>query len=120
MRDYLSVTTVIFDGECDFCRSCIEWVQNRYQIQALANQSIDPVEYGVTREQCEKSVIVIENQILVGAKAVAYLLKKTEHRYLGKLLKLLGPLGEYGYKYVASHREGKLVALLHWFIKKNK
>ena len=118
MSDYLPVTTVIFDGECDFCRSCVEWVNNRYRIEAIPNQNIEPDRYGITREQCEKSVVVIDAKTYFGAEAVALLLKKSGHRILSLLITLLGPIGNWGYKYVAAHRDGKLVAFLHWIIRK--
>ena len=111
------MTTVIFDGECAFCRSCVEWVKNRYQINALANQEIDPSMYGITREQCDKSVVVIDSQTYFGAKAVAFLLARTGHPIMAKLLRISGPIGEFGYRYVASQRDGRLVALLHWLVK---
>ena len=110
---------MIFDGQCAFCRSCVEWVKNRYQINALANQEIDPAMYGVTREQCDKSVVVIDSQTYFGASAVAFLLAKTGHPVMGKLLRASGPIGESGYRYVANHRDGRLVALIHRIVKSN-
>lgn len=109
---------VIYDGECDFCKSCVTWVKARAEIEALPNQSIDPSTYGVTREQCEKSVVVITDQIFFSAKAIAKLLKLCGYPFLAKLLKITGPVGEWGYKYVASHRDGLLVRILHYLIKK--
>ena len=109
---------VIYDGECDFCKSCVTWVKARAEIEALPNQSIDPSTYGVTREQCEKPVVVITDQIFFSAKAIAKLLKLCGYPFLAKLLKITGPVGEWGYKYVASHRDGLLVRILHYLIKK--
>ena len=110
---------IIFDGECDFCRDCVKWVKNRITTTAIENQSIDPNTYGITREQCEKSVVVIDDKTYFGAKAVAHLLRKTGHKYLAALLSTSGPIGEFGYRYVAEHRGGKLVALLHELIKRS-
>ena len=109
---------VIYDGECEFCKSCIRWISNRTDIKALANQSIDPNIYGITRAQCEKSVVVIDADTHFGAKAVAHLLERSGAKTLALILKASGPVGEYGYRYVASHREGRLVAALHWVVKK--
>ena len=109
---------MIYDGECDFCKSCVAWVKARAEIEALPNQSIDPSTYGVTREQCEKSVVVITDQIYFSTNAIAELLKLCGHPYLAKFLKLSGPIGEWGYKYVAKHRDGLLVRILHYLIKK--
>ena len=111
------MTTVIFDGQCAFCRSCVEWVKNRYQINALANQEIDPAMYGITREQCDKSVVVIDSQNYFGASAIALLLARTGHPFMAKLLRTSGSIGEFCYRYVASHRDGRLVELLHWIVK---
>lgn len=116
-------TTVIYDGECEFCKSCVDWVLNRYKAEALAYQEIDPKKFlgfGVTKEQCQKSVVVIETEPYFGARAVSILLKRSGHSILGTLLKLSGPIGELGYRYVAGHRDGWLVAQLHALIKKSK
>ena len=117
--DSAMVTTVIYDGTCDFCKSCVEWVQARTEIKAISNQSIEPSDYGVTRNDCEKSVVVITDKTYFAAKAVAILLKQSGHRLLSQALNYSGPVGEFGYKYVASHRNGVLVKILHWIIKKS-
>ena len=110
-------TTVIYDGECDFCVSCVEWVKARTEINAYANQSINPAEFGVTKAQCEISVVVIADRTYFAAKAVALLLKESGHKYLALALRLSGPIGEFGYRYVAAHRNGFLVRTLHWLIR---
>ena len=117
--DSAMVTTVIYDGTCDFCKSCVEWVQARTEIKAIPNQSIEPSEYGITREECESSVVVITDNTYFAAKAVVILLKQTGHRFLASALIHSGPVGELGYKYIASHRNGILVKILHWLIKKS-
>ena len=110
-------TTVIYDGECDFCLSCVEWVKARTEINAFANQSINPAEFGVTKAQCEKSVIVISDRIYFEAVAVAVLLNQSGHKFLAKTLLASGPFGTFGYRYVAAHRNGFLVRTLHWLIR---
>ena len=110
--------TVIYDGECDFCRTCVDWVKALAEINAIANQKINPAEFGITREQCEKSVVVVADKTYFAARAVAVILDKSGHKVLAKLLRLSGKLGEVGYKYVAEHRNGLLVAALHWVIKR--
>jgi predicted DCC family thiol-disulfide oxidoreductase YuxK len=116
--DYAMATTVIYDGECDFCISCVEWVKARTEIIAFAHQKINPADYGVTKAQCEKSVVVIADRTYFAAKAVAFLLKLSGHKFLSLTLRLSGPIGELGYSYVAAHRSGFLVRILHWIIKK--
>ena len=111
--------TVIYDGQCDFCIACVAWIQNRIEIEALANQDIEPADFGVTREECEKSVVVIADQTYSGADAVAYLLKQSGNSLTSRIIKLSGPFGKVGYRYVAKHRDGALVRILHWIIKKS-
>ena len=94
------------------------WVKARREIEAIPNQIIDPAAYGITREECEKSVVVITDRTYFSAKAIAELLKLCGYPFLGKLLKITGPIGEWGYKYVANHRDGLLVRILHYLIKK--
>jgi len=113
------VTTVIYDGTCDFCKSCINWVKARTEISAIPNQSIEPTEYGITRDDCEKSVVVITEKTYFAAKAVAIILKQSGHKFLAAALIYSGPIGELSYKYVANHRDGILVKILHWLIKKS-
>lgn len=109
---------VIYDGECGFCKSCVAWVKARTEIEAIANQSIDPAKYGVTREQCEESVVVITNQTYFSAEAIAELLKLCNHNLMAKLITCSGRLGLIVYKYVAKHRNGLLVKFLRYLIKK--
>ena len=109
---------VIYDGECDFCKSCVNWVKARAEIEAIPNQSIDPAKYDITRNQCEKSVVVITDRNYFSAKAIAELLKHCDHLLLAKFLQISGPIGEWGYRYVATHRNGSLVRFLHYLIKK--
>ena len=110
---------VIYDGQCDFCIACVAWIQNRIEIEAFANQDIEPADFGVTREQCEKSVVVIADSTYFGADAVAFLLKHSGNSLFSRIIKLSGPLGKVGYRYVANHRDGALVRILHWIIKKS-
>ena len=114
---YYSMTTVIYDGQCDFCLSCVEWVKARTNINALPSQSINPADFGITKAQCEKSVVVISDQTYFEAAAVAHLLHKCGHKLLAKALAFSGPIGNFGYRYVAGHRNGLLVKILHQLIK---
>ena len=114
-----NLPVVIYDGNCEFCFDCVQWVKRQAEIFALASQSIKPADYGVTREQCEKSVVVINGgQIYFGAAAVAFLLGKCGHWLGAWLLRVIGGVGEAGYRYVASHRSGLLVRILHWYVKR--
>ena len=114
-----NLPVVIYDGNCGFCFDCVQWVRRQAEVVAVASQSINPADYGVTREQCEKSVVVINGgQIYFGAAAVAVLLSECGHRLGAWLLRTSGGVGEAGYRYVASHRSGLLVRILHWYVKR--
>ena len=114
-----SEIVVIYDGECAFCKECVRWVARRATITALPFQSADLAKFNLTYERCSKEVVAIINgKVCGGASAVAALLKVGRHRALGNLIKLSGPLGRMGYRWVASHRDGLLVrsatALMKW------
>ena len=109
----VSNVTVIYDGECDFCRECVKWVQKRAQVTALPFQTTDLSRFGLTYDRCSKEVVVlIENEVFGGAAAVAELLQVTGYKFLGVLLKMSGPFGRFGYRWVARHRGGWLIQTL--------
>ena len=110
--------TVIYDGQCDFCKSCVAWAKNRAQLNAIPNQQLVLSEYGLTQEQVEKSVVVISDKTYFGAAAVAQVLIVTGNPGLSKLIGFLGPISELSYKYIATHRNGLLVKLLHAVIRR--
>jgi predicted DCC family thiol-disulfide oxidoreductase YuxK len=110
--------TVIYDGNCDFCKSCVEWAMKRAQLIALPNQDLALSEYGLTQEQVEKSVVVVSDKTYFGAAAVAQVLIVTGNPGLSKLIGFLGPISELSYKYIATHRNGLLVKLLHAVIRR--
>ena len=111
--------TVIYDGHCDFCKSCVAWAKNRAQLNAIPNQQLVLSEYGLTQDQVEKSVVVISDKTYFGAAAVAQVLNVTGNSVSSNLIRILGPISEFGYKYIAAHRDGFLVKSIHWFINRN-
>ena len=114
----MTFSTVIYDGNCGFCKSCVEWVKSRVEINAEPNQSVDLNKYGLTRDQVDKSVVVIaDGKTLFGARAVAKLLKISGWGVVGYLLQTSGPIGEMKYRYVAGHRNGLVVKILHKLVK---
>ena len=114
-----NLPVVIYDGNCGFCFDCVQWVKRQTEVVAVASQSIMPADYGVTREQCEISVVVINGgQIYFAAAAVSFLLSECGHWLGSWLLRVSGGLGEAGYRYVANHRSGLLVRILHWYVKR--
>ncbi len=101
----MSQITVIFDGECEFCRQAINWIQRKVQITALPFQRSDLTPFNLTREQCAKQVYVIsEGKTLGGAAGIAYLLKQRGNSIQSTIITISGPLGRAGYRWIASHR----------------
>lgn len=111
-------TIVFYDGDCDFCLACVNWVKSRYEIEALPNNSPRISNYGLTREIVDKSVVVIDSEVLTAARAVAFLINRSGFKKSALFLKALGPIGEIGYKYVANHRNGLIVKIAHQLILK--
>ena len=102
----MSHTTVIFDGECEFCRQSVTWIQHKLQVTALPFQTADLSAFNLTREQCAKQVYVIcENKTLGGADAIAFLLKNRGNRFQSTIIKASGPIGRSAYRWIASHRK---------------
>ena len=110
--------TVIYDGECDFCKECVKWVERKRAITAIPFQSADLVRYGVTYEQCSKEVVVLrDGEVLGGANAIVQLLHASGHKTASLLLRLSGPVGRTGYKWIAAHRNSALVRCAHRFVR---
>ncbi len=109
---------VIYDGQCDLCKRSITWVKKRLSVEAISYQDGDLASFGLTTTQCAKSVYVIDGQSQYkGADAVALLLKKRGNKVLAKLLSASGPIGRWGYLWVASHRSSLLVRTLSRLIR---
>jgi len=109
---------VIYDDECAFCESSIKWIEQRLDVDSMPFQKADLAKYGLTYQQCSKSVQVIANStVLAGAPAIALLLKKRGNRLLSLLITASGPFGRSGYKWIAAHRSSFVVAALHQILK---
>ncbi len=107
-------TTVIFDGQCEFCKNCVTWVSKRLPVDAIAYQGADLSAFGLNIDQCAKQVYVIDGQSKYGGiAAVRYLLRKRRNYLIYLLLTIAGPLGNYGYRWVAVNRNSKLVKVLN-------
>lgn len=104
--------TVIFDGECEFCRQSVTWIQRKLQITALPFQTADLSAFNLTREQCAKQVYVISaGTTYGGAAAIAFLLKSRGNTIQSTIIKVLGPIGRSAYRWIASHRKSWPVKL---------
>ena len=105
---------VIYDGQCQFCQASIDWIGQKLVVDSNAFQEADLASYGLTFEQCSQSVHVIaEGKVLVGADAIAYLLRKRGNRVLSLLITTSGILGRWGYKWVSNHRNSLVVKAAH-------
>jgi predicted DCC family thiol-disulfide oxidoreductase YuxK len=109
---------VIYDGECAFCASSIDWIKQRLVVDAQPFQQTDLAKFGLTYQQCSQSVQVITHStVLAGAPAIAFLLKKRGNRLLGLFVTASGPFGRFGYKWIAAHRSSFVVSVLHQILK---
>jgi predicted DCC family thiol-disulfide oxidoreductase YuxK len=105
---------VIYDGQCEFCQASIDWIEQKLIVHSKAFQEADLASYGLTIQQCSQSVHVIaEGKILVGATAIAYLLKERGDSALSFLITASGPIGRFGYQWIAAHRNTFLIKVAH-------
>jgi predicted DCC family thiol-disulfide oxidoreductase YuxK len=105
---------VIYDGQCQFCQASIDWIEQKLVVDSKAFQQADLASYGLTLDQCSKSVhVVADGTIFFGAAAIAYLLRERGNRALSLLITTLGPFGRVGYKWVSLHRNSLIVKVVH-------
>ena len=103
---------VIYDGECRFCAASLAWVKEKVQIDSVPYQDARLDDFGLSRDQCEKSVFVItDGEQLSGAAAIGYLLRLRGHTFQAWLIQTSGPIGEFGYRWVASHRNSMIIRI---------
>ena len=111
---------LIFDGECEFCRNCVQWIQSRVQLKAIPYQEADLTQHMLSEKEAQESVqLVLADRTLSGADAVAYLLKLTRFKFLGVLIRGARPLSEVAYKWIASHRNSRTVRVLNGMIQRS-
>ena len=105
---------VIYDGQCQFCQASIDWIEQKLVVDAKAFQNVDLASYGLTFNQCSKSVhVVADDTVFVGAAAIAYLMKKRGNRALSLLVTTSGVLGRWGYRWASTHRNSFVVKAVH-------
>jgi len=69
--------TVLTDGQCRFCEATMAWVSKKLDVSAIAYQSAELSQYGLSYEQCSEAVHVLHaGKTYVGADAIAYLLSR--------------------------------------------
>ena len=105
---------LIYDGECEFCRNCVQWIQSRVQLRAIPYQEADLAQHMLSDAEAASSVhLILEKRALSGADAVAFLLKQTRWRLLGHFISWIAPLSRVAYHWVASNRNSAVVRVLN-------
>ena len=109
----LDEATVIYDGDCRLCQASVNWLRLKLDIAAEPFQRAHLERFDVTREECAKEVIVYTTKATHrGAAAVAYLLSARGNRLTAIVITASGPLGRFGYHWVATHRNSAPITLL--------
>jgi predicted DCC family thiol-disulfide oxidoreductase YuxK len=109
----LDEATVIYDGDCRLCQASVNWLRLKLVIAAEPFQRAHLERFGVTRDECAKEVVVYTTKVTYrGAAAVAYLLRARGNRLASIVITASGPLGRFGYRWVATHRNSALITLL--------
>ena len=109
----LDEATVIYDGDCRLCQASINWLRLKLDIAAEPFQRAHPERFGLTHKECAKEVIVYTPKTTYrGAAAVAYLLRARGNRLTSLVITASGPLGRFGYHWVATHRNSPPIKFL--------
>ena len=108
-----SSAIVIYDGQCEFCIAWLRWLQLKMEVTAISIHDADLTQYGLSFDECSRSVFVVTpTGNYAGATAIALLLKARGNRLAALLLSSLGPIGRTGYRWIASHRNS--IAIRYW------
>ena len=101
----MSEIVVLTDGECDFCEATLKWMERKLKVNAIAFQRADLQSYGLNYEECSQELHVLHQaRVYVGADAIAFLLHQRRNTLISRFITATGPLGRWGYKWVAGHR----------------
>ena len=102
--------TVIYDGECRFCKASINWLALKLDFVAHPFQSADLAPFNLTSEECAKEVIAIDQgKTFRGSEAITILLRARNNRVLAAIIAASGFIGRASYRWIASHRGSFLV-----------
>lgn len=111
--------TVIYDGQCQLCQNSINWLGKKLKFEPIGYQVAPLEKFGLTLAQCEKQVYaVLGDKKYGGVAAVIFLLNARGNRLYAFLLKLSGPLGLFGYRWIAKNRQSVIVRALSKLIEK--
>ena len=117
----LDEATVIYDGDCRLCQASINWLRLKLDIAAEPFQRAHLERFGVTPEECAKEVIVYTPKTTYrGAAAVAYLLQARGNRLAFIVITASGPLGRFGYRWVATHGNSLPITLLTLILERQR
>jgi predicted DCC family thiol-disulfide oxidoreductase YuxK len=105
-------TTLVYDGDCAFCTSSVRWV-TRLRLGAdvvIPWQHADLVALGLTQEQCEESMQLVEpGRTSSGHAAAGRLLLRSQWWWRPVGLLLLTPpvswLARGVYRWIADNRD---------------
>ena len=116
-----SEATLIYDGDCRLCQASVDWLRLKLDIAAVPFQRANLERFGLTPEECAKEVIVHTGSATYrGAAAVADLLHARGNRLASFLITATGPLGRFGYHWVATHRNSAPIKLLTRFLESQR
>lgn len=109
----LDEVTIIFDGDCRLCQASVDWLRLKLDVSAEPFQRANLERFELTHEECAKEVIVHTGSATYrGAAAVAYLLRARGNGFASFVITASGPLGRFGYHWVATHRNSPAIKLL--------
>ena len=95
--------TVIYDGNCRFCKASVDWLGLKLVFDALPFQSSDLESFGLTREESTREAIAIADGVIYrGAGAVGYLLGARGNEVGAWVVRVSGGVGRSGYRWVAE------------------
>lgn len=114
-----SKITVIYDGECRFCKASINWLALKLDFTAHPFQSSDLAPFNLTREECSKEVIAIETgKTFRGSAAISILLRARGNRVLAALIAASGFIGRSSYRWIATHRNSALIKFATYLLER--
>lgn len=75
-----AVPTIVFDGECAFCRCSVNWARRHLgaDVRYVAWQATDLARLGLTADACREAVQWVDGGVVAaGHRAVAALLRRS-------------------------------------------
>lgn len=83
-----SAPTLIYDGDCGFCRRSLAWGQRHLTAfpRAIPSQSVEAKNAGLTQAQLEESIWIIGTEKPLGAAEAAAFILRMQPNLLWRLL----------------------------------